>query len=244
MHPAGALALGVAETLGGLVLAGSVDPDAVVTLDVTPSFSDMRTGLFKYSGAERVSLLGARIQMISEFYGCPSGVHGGKTDAGLPGVRAGAEKAISMLAPVLCGAIGFGTVGHIENAVTFSPAQLVMDNEIARYVRRAVTGFDVSDETIGFDLIRRAGIGGAYLEEMETVLGFREFLNLSPFFAVEPWGSGPRGNDAARWERMAHDKAKELLARETPPPLSPEQVREVDRIVAEAEARLREQGSL
>ena len=244
MNPAGALALGVAETLGGLVLAGSVDPDAVVTLDVTPSFSDMRTGIFKYAGAERVSLLGSRIQMVSEFYGCPSGVHGGKTDACLPGVRAGAEKAVSMLMPVLCGAVGFGTIGHIENAVTFSPAQLVMDNEIARYVRRAVTGFAVTDETINFDLIQRVGIGGAYLEEEETVAGFREFLNLSPFFGVEPWGSDPSGAKAARWETMAHDRAKELLARETPSPLTADQVRDVDAIVAEAEAKLRERGEV
>ena len=33
-----------------------------------------------------------------------------------------------MLMPVLCGAVGFGTVGHLENAMTFSPLQLVIDN--------------------------------------------------------------------------------------------------------------------
>lgn len=108
MNPAGALALGIAETLGGLVLAYAVDEHACVTIDVTPGFADMRTGIFKYAGAERVSLLGARIQMISEYYGCPSGVHGGKTDSCAPDIRAGLEKGISMLSPILCGAIGFG----------------------------------------------------------------------------------------------------------------------------------------
>ncbi len=236
MHPAGALALGLAETLAGLVLVYAADENAVVSLDVTPSFADMRTGVFKYSGAERVSLLGARIQMISEYYGCPSGVHGGKTDACLPGTRAGAEKAASMLAPVLCGAVGFGTIGHVENAVTFSPLQLVMDNEIARYVRRCVQGFEVTDESVDLDLIRRVGIGGNYLIEPETAAGFREFLNLSPFFAVEPWGTD--GNAAHQWEKMAHDRARQLLATEVPSPLSPVQVEAVDAIVAEAEARL------
>lgn len=244
MHPAGALALGVAETLSGLVLAYAVDTDAVVAMDVTPSFSDMRTGIFKYSGAERMSLLGARIQMISEYYGCPSGVHGGKTDACLPGVRVGVEKGISMLGPVLCGAVGFGTVGHIENAITFSPTQLVMDNEIARYVRRAVQGFEVSDESVNFELIRRVGIGGNYLSEIETADGFREFLNLSPFFSVEPWGSDGDAGEARRWERTAAARARELLANDVPSPLTPEQTKQVDDIVAEAETKLREQGKL
>lgn len=244
MHPAGALALGIAETLGGMVLAYAVDANAVVTLDVTPSFSDMRTGVFKYSGAERASLLGARIQMISEYYGCPSGVHGGKTDACLPGIRVGVEKAISMLTPVLCGAVGFGTVGHIENAITFSPVQLVIDNEIARYVRRVVKGFEVSDATVDFDLIRRVGIGGNYLAEPETAGGFREFMNLSPFFGVEPWGADADTREARRWERAAVERTRELLANDVPSPLSREQTREIDAIVAEAEGKLREQGRM
>ncbi len=243
IHPAGALALGAAETLAGLALAYAVDPEAVVTLDITPSFADMRTGLFKYAGAERLSLLGARIQMISEYYGCPSGVHGGKTDACSPGVRAGVEKGISMLAPVLCGAIGFGTVGHLENAVTFSPAQLILDNEIARYVRRAVRGFEVTDETINFDLIRRVGIGGHYLAEEETLEGFREFLDRSPFWSVMPWGEDAGGGPAHDWTALANRKVEELLSNDVPSPLSKEQIQAVDEIVAEAEARAREGGA-
>ncbi len=242
IRPAGTLALGLAETLAGLVLAYAVDPAAVVALDVTPSCSDPRTGIFKYAGAERVSLLGARIQMVSEFYGCPSGVHGGKTDACLPGARAGMEKGISMLAPVLCGAVGFGTIGHVENAVTFSPLQLVMDNEIARYVRRAVQGFEVTDQTIDLELIRRVGVGGNYLAEAETARGFREFVNLSPFFRVEPWGLDAASREAQRWERLAQQRARELLANEVPCPLSREQVEAVDEIVREAEAACGEHG--
>ena len=244
MHPAGALALGLAETLAGVTLAYSVDENACVTVDVTPSFADMSTGIFRYAGAERVSLLGARIQMIGEYYGCPSGVHGGKTDSRLPGTRCGVEKAISMLTPVLCGAVGFGTVGHIENAVTFSPVQLVIDNEIARYVRRAVTGFEVSDETIDVHAIRGVGVGGNYLAQEATAAQFRDLLNLSPFFEVSPWGSGKGLDESSRWERMAREKAVELLAADTDAPLTPDQEAEVNAIVKEAEAKLRERGEM
>lgn len=240
MHPAGALALGVAETLAGMVLAYAIDENAVVTIDLTPSFSDMSSGTFKYAGAERVSLLSARIQMISEFYGCPSGVHGGKTDACVPDIRCGVEKGISMLMPVLSGAVGFGTIGHIENAVTFSPVQLVIDNEIARYVRRAVRGFEVTDEAIGFDAIKRVGIGGNYLAEPETADRFRDFLNLSPFFRVEPWGDRRSVDANDEWLKKARETVLQLLHNEVPPPLTPDQVRAVDEIVKEAEAKLQE----
>jgi trimethylamine--corrinoid protein Co-methyltransferase len=239
MHPAGTLTLGIAETLGGLVLAKAVDERACVTVDLTPGFADMRTGIFKYAGAERVSLLGARIQMISEFYGCPSGVHGGKTDSCVPDVRAGVEKSISMLSPILCGAVGIGTVGHIENAVTFSPVQLVMDNEIARYVRRTVCGFEVSDNAIDIDLIRRVGIGGNYLSEMETAAQYREFLNLSSWFSAEPWASAWDNKEIRTWNMRAEETARELLSKEEyEGPLHPDQEKEIDAIVANAERQL------
>ncbi|MHC4715487.1 MAG: trimethylamine methyltransferase family protein [Planctomycetota bacterium] len=242
MHPAGGLAVGVAETLAGLVLAKAVDEDACVTVDVTPSFCDMQSGIFRYAGAERVALLGARIQMISEYYGCPSGVHGGKTDSLAPDIRAGVEKGITMLAPVLCGAVGIGTVGHIENAVTFSPVQLVIDNEIARYVRRAVAGFEVTAETVNLDLIRRVGVGGTYLQEPETAGLFRDVLNLSPFFAVHPWPPDVADIEARKMLTLAEEQARELMANEVECPLSDDQVKEIDAIVADAARALDSQG--
>ena len=94
-------------------------------------------------------LLVARVQLISEFYGCPSGVHGGKTDSCFPNVQCGIEKAMSTVFPVLAGAVGIGTVGHLENAVTFSPLQLVIDNEVSRAVRRTLRPIEVNDQTLG-----------------------------------------------------------------------------------------------
>jgi len=239
MNPAGTLAVAIAETLGGMVLAYSIDENACVTVDVTPSFCDMSTGIFKYAGPERVSLLGACIQMIGKYYGCPNGVHGGKTDSGRPDIRCGMEKAISMLMPVLCGAVGFGTVGHID-AITFSPLQLVLDNEIARYVRAAVKGFEVSDEAINVDLIKRVGIGGNYLQEVETAMQFRDFLDTSPFFTAQPCSRGDESDKQNSWEKMAQDKAHHLLSNEIESPLNKEQIKEVDNIVQHARLKLKE----
>lgn len=231
--PAGILAIGMAETLGGLTLGFAVDPKATMTIDVTPGYCDMRSMLFGYAGAERIPLIAARIQMISEFYGCPSGVHGGKTNACVPGIQAGVEKAVSMLMPVLAGAIGFGTVGHLENALTFSPMQLVIDNEIARYIRRCVRPVEVNDETLALDVIAEAGIGGNTVNSEHTARHFKDELLLSPFFEAVSWGSG-NSMDRDRFERLAAEKAQKLLNEPVTPVLTSDQEAAINEIVKEA----------
>ena len=230
---AGLLAQGLAETLGGLVLGYAVDSGATMTLDLTPGYCDMRSMNFNYAGAERIPLLAARVQIISEYFGCPSGIHGGKTDACAPGIQVGVEKAATMLAAVLAGAIGIGTVGHLENAVTFSPLQLVIDNEIARYVRRAVGGIEVSDETLALGVIGEAGPGGEFLGHPHTRNHFRDEMLLSPFFEAWPWERSG-ATDGRRFEKLAREKVRELLAEEAPPVLSGEQNDAIDEIVEEA----------
>lgn len=233
MSAAGVLALGVAETLGGLVLGFAVDSNATLTIDLTPGYCDMRSMLFGYAGAERMPLLAARVQLVSEFYGCPSGVHGGKTNACRPGIQAGVEKAISMYGAVVAGAIGFGTVGHLENAVTFSPLQLVIDNEIARYVRRAVRGIEVNEETLALDVIEEVGANGHTFDHEHTASHYRNEELLSPFFDALPWGLGD-SLERERFEKRAAAKARELLAAESPPVLSAAQQAAIDEIVKEA----------
>ena len=212
---AGLLALGCAETLGGLVLGHAVDEHAVVGVDIIPSYCDMRSGLFRYASPDRMPLLVVRVQMISEYYGCPSGVHGGKTDSCFPNIQCGIEKAMSTVFPVLAGAVGIGTVGHLENAVTFSPLQLAIDAEVSRAVRRTLKPIEVNDETLALDTIRRVGIGGNYLADEHTAHHFRDELfprrSLRPFLGpYGPLARRPRhGKSRARTspatlERGAH----------------------------------------
>jgi trimethylamine:corrinoid methyltransferase-like protein len=88
------------------------------------------------------------------------------------------------------------------------------------------------------------GIGGNYLQETETAESFRDFLNLSPFFAVEPWGNTMGIDDARRMETLAHEKARRLLANDVPSPLDDDQIKEVDKIVASAKQALQRKGKI
>jgi len=234
---AGNLAVGVAETLGALVLAYAVNESAVVGVDIILSYADMSSGIFKYASADRLPLLVARIQMISEYYGCPSGVHGGKTDSCLVDVQAGVEKAMTTVFPVLAGAVGIGTLGHLENAVTFSPRQLVIDNEIVRAVRRALKPIVVNEQTLAVDTVRSVGIGGNFLGEMHTAELFRDEIFFSELFETMPWASA-HAQSVKGTEAKALETARAIWAEEPETVLEPDKCREIDRIVRAAEEQL------
>ena len=230
---AGLLALGVAETLGGLVLGYAVDENAVVGVDIIPSYCDMQSGLFRYATADRMPLLVARVQMISEYYGCPSGVHGGKTDSCFTNVQAGIDKAVSTVFPILAGAVGIGTVGHLENAVTFSPQQLVIDNEVFRAVRRTLRPIEVNDDTLALNVIRELGIGGNYLSETHTAKHFRDELFLSDLFETTAWETS-HTQDLKGMEAKARVKARDIRQKEPEIVVDNNQLKAIDEVLERA----------
>ncbi|NLE28589.1 MAG: hypothetical protein GX629_02825 [Phycisphaerae bacterium] len=235
MTAAGILALGAAETLAAVVLGFAVREDGMVAMDINPSFTDMTSGLFKYGGADRNHLLMARVQLLSEYYGCPTGVHGGKTNSCFYNEHAGAEKVSSMLMPVLAGAVGIGTLGHIENALTFSPTQLVIDHELVRFVRRSLRStIEVNNETLAVDLIDHVGPGGTFLEEDHTAINFRKELFISPMFSTLPWDQAHDRQSEVDTEPVARELARTLWKKPESPVLNPEQVRAIEQVVQAA----------
>jgi trimethylamine--corrinoid protein Co-methyltransferase len=240
---AGVLAQGIAESLAGLILGYSVDPNAIMSIDVCPTKADMRTGRYAYASIERVVLQAATMQMMSEFYGCPSGTHGGRTDAIYPGYQAGMEKAFSMLMPLLSGSVGIGTLGALENCMTFSPQQLVIDNDLVGSVRCLLNGFEVTDETLAIDVIREVGPDGSFLSHQHTLDNLRRETDPSRLYMRLPWDAVTR-DDTLKLEAKAKLVAAQLIQRERPPVLSQEQEKAIDEIVAEAWAKRRELGQL
>ena len=230
---ASTLALGLAETLGAMALAYAIDPDAVISLDVCPGLTSMGSTIFPYAGADRLPLVTAAMQLLSEFYGRPGGCHGGKTDACVPGVQAGMEKALSIIFPVLAGATGVGTLGAVENALTFSCEQLVIDDAIAGYIRRMLQGFEVNEETLAYEVIKEVGIGGNFLQHPHTAKSFRKEFYLPDIVERMSWSSW-EAQEVRGMEAKAREKAERILSEHRPRPLDVAQEREIDAIVAAA----------
>ncbi|NIM45683.1 MAG: trimethylamine methyltransferase, partial [Nitrososphaeria archaeon] len=51
---------------------------------------------------------------------------------------------------------------------------LIIDNEILEGILRLVRGFEVNDDSLALDVIRRVGPGGHYLAERHTLNHFLE----------------------------------------------------------------------
>ena len=83
----------------------------------------------------------------------------------------------------------------LELGVTFSFAQLIIDNEIAGMVKRVVQGINVSDDTLAVELVKKIGSEKDYLAEKHT----RQYMKSEQSQSrvdrpqderelVEPWG--------------------------------------------------------
>ena len=64
--------------------------------------------------------------------------------------------------------------GMIESGVTFDCAQFVMDNEIARMIKRVVGGIRVDDESLAVDDIHAVGPFGDFLSLDSTYKHMRD----------------------------------------------------------------------
>lgn len=149
--------------------------------------------------------------------------------------QAGHEKTITSLLPALAGANLIYGMGMLELGVTFSFAQLVMDNEIAAMVKRVVQGVKVSDDTLAVELIKKVGAGKDFLAQEHT----REYM--------APEQSKVRLIDRrmrGAWQKRggldlagsAAEKARDILKNHKVPELPPEVLSKLRSIVEQAEA--------
>lgn len=228
---AGTLVVGLAETLACVVLGFAVNPDVRMSATINPSLADMKTMVFPYASPDRMAMMAGWTQMLHGFYGCPTGIHAGKTDACVPNAQAGFEKALSTFMPLLFGAIGIGTLGQVNVAgITYSPVQLVIDNEIVGYIRRIMRGFDVKDSTLALDVINEVGPGGNFLTHPHTAENFRKEFYLSGIVERLPWNAWEL-EETRGIEARAAAEARRIMATHDPHPLSRDQEKAMDEIV-------------
>jgi len=211
---AGSLVQQNAELLSGLVLAQSVRRGCPVALCTFPSVMDMRTANLA-AGAVELGLMTAGMAQLMRRYGLPYVGTGGVADSKTTDEQAAYEKAITLLLPALAGAnLIHLSSGMLESILTVSYEQVVIDNEIAGMVLRALRGIEVSAETLASEVILRTGAGGHFLKDIHTLRHLREEHFI------------PRLTDRstrAAWKRSG---AEDVLQRAR---------EEVDRILAEHE---------
>jgi trimethylamine:corrinoid methyltransferase-like protein len=141
--PSGLLAQGVAESLGGLIVAqrlGCAGPDTWLSLRV--DFGDMRDMTVGYSLPENVMIQVLLRDVAEHFSGFRQDVIYLNTNAKRADAFAAVDRVAYMLMLGLAGYREFCLgAGQLSMDEVFSPAQFIIDMEIGRYVQRVLDGF-------------------------------------------------------------------------------------------------------
>ena len=219
---AGMLAQLNAEQLAGLALTQLAQPGCPVLIGPIPATADMRSGKY-LSGSVELGMCNAAITQLAHFYEVPIYNSAGMTEAKIPDIQAGIEKAQSVIQVALAGAnFIHHAAGMLEDMSTIAYEQFVIDNELLGMAMHAVRGIEVNDDTLALDVINQVGPGGHYLMEEHTMRYMRtELYYPSAVFdrqGREMWEE-TGGTDA--WTR-AKEIARRILAEHQPEPLDPQ----------------------
>lgn len=168
---AGTVAQAWAECLGGLVYVNAIKPGAPAIVGTWPFVSDLRTGAMS-GGSPEQGLLSAACAQMSNVFDLPFGTACGMTDAKLPDMQAGAERAYTLLPAALSGAnIVYEAAGMYASLLGTCPESLLLDNDILGACLRVTRGIQVNEETLGFDTLKQVCTSdvGHYLATDQTL---------------------------------------------------------------------------
>jgi trimethylamine--corrinoid protein Co-methyltransferase len=225
--PAANVAMATAELLAVFTALRSYEPKARLVGGVITGVMDMAGGNALFT--EPAAILQDRMisQHFAEFYNMDLGIGTGYIDSAIPGTQSVIEKTCKMLSSFQCGKTNY-PVGIVEGGKTFSPAQAMLDLEVARTIHKTFGPMDVTEDSLAVDVIRRAGIAGNVLADDHTVMNFRDVLHLTDMF----------DRSSTCTEDMltrANQKWKDIVASAEPFELDGNKAEEIDRIVAKAE---------
>ena len=220
------------EFLSGLVLYQCVQPGLPMIYPCGPETLDMKTSLASNSSPEGI-LWTASFAQLTRFYDVPYMGSGIVSDAKGPGIQASHEKMGKGLAAALTGCDLLNGIGLLNDSNTLSFPQMILDEEmcdILSFVRR---GFELTEETLMEDAIKRVGFSPAHhLGDPATLKYLRSDRAYWPKIAFRgtlgDWRR--RGKDELA---LARDRMKELLDRHEVPELPAEVKKTFRRILVD-----------
>ena len=215
---AGALTLGNAECLVGLIISQLIRPGTPFLYGMNTAAMDMKSAIVSYGSPEWP--LGMLAQMdMARHYNLPAWSAGGASDSKVVDAQAGIEMTFSILANFLARATLVHDVGYIEYDSTSSMETLVIADEIIREARFLVGGVDVNPTTLALDAIARVRPGGGFLADDHTLDNWKwaewrpDLIDRSRY---DRWVETGRKDMFTR----ANERARKILEEHKVPPLS------------------------
>jgi trimethylamine--corrinoid protein Co-methyltransferase len=233
---AGTLALGVAESLVGIVVNQLVREGSPIIMGGVYGIMDMRTTIFSY-GSPEFNLMQAGIAEVAHYMNMPVFGTAGCTDSHTLDAQAAAEATMSILMAAEAGANLIHDCGYTAFGSAGSLFQLVMADEIIGMVQRIIRGIEVTDEALALDDIERVGPSGEFISSEHTLKYFKKetwFPTLINRMRYSEWKSAAGGRSMGDYIK---EKTRKLLE-QTEAPVLPEEVqKQMDKVIMKAEDR-------
>ena len=231
---AGAVALGNAECLLGLIITQLVNPGAPFLYGMNTAALDMKTTIVSYGSPDWSLGMGAWTE-LARFYNLPVWGYGGATDSKVVDAQAGLEATFSILNAFMSQVTLVHDVAYIEYGSTSSMEMLVIADEIIRMTRFLMGGLPVNRETLALDAIARVEPGEGFLADDHTMDNFRSAQWMPSLIDRNQHDVWQDAGSKDMFTR-ANERARQILAEHEVPPLPAEAENVIAEVLAERAA--------
>jgi trimethylamine---corrinoid protein Co-methyltransferase len=148
-------------------------------------------------------------QLFQNGYGIPVFTWGAGTDAFAPGAESTADVTMTAMTSALSNVTFLQDAGQLECCRRYSPLQLIVDNEIFGMMKILKKGFEINDNTMGFQDIMEMGETPAFISNKHTFGNFRDIFRPQVFNTAgrTKWDEDGRP-DLFERARVIYDKFK------------------------------------
>jgi trimethylamine---corrinoid protein Co-methyltransferase len=234
---AGTVLLAAVEIIAMVVMCQLLRPGIPVIASIYTTSMDMATGNALLGNAESMLARAAASQFIKSKFGIPVETFSFMTDAYVSDGQALMEKSLTPALLDLAGSdIQYGA-GRLGGSTLASPVQLIIDNELYTIIKRCNGPLKIDEETLAFQELMDMEPGGNFLTSEHTLRHCRE--NIRPgLFVADSFDIWKEKGSKNLYER-AVDKYRSLKKTLQAPILSQEILRDMNKVVANADKHLK-----
>jgi trimethylamine--corrinoid protein Co-methyltransferase len=228
MTVAGALALGNAGQLAGLVLS-QLKREGSPFLRSKPGGDgmDMRSMVSLYTAPDG----GPFGWELAHYYGIPIFGTAGCSDAKVFDGQAAAEAALTLFDNAINGANLIHDIGYLDCAMTGSLELVAFCDEVIGWLRRYLRRLEISEETLALDLIHEIGPDGHFVETAHTLRHVREDWHPTLFDRLNYHRWAAEGGTTL--QQRANQKVQEIIKEHRAEPLPDVVVKRVNALISD-----------
>ncbi len=231
---AGHTALGIAESLFGLVIHQLRKPGAPFLFGIGSAVLDIATAQSSYNDLGYLTGYMCAVEM-AKWLDIPNWGNAGTSDSHLPDAQAGMEATQITFLAMQAGSNLAHDVGYLDFGLTCSLEQIVIVDELIAMNRRLLGGVPIDRESLAVETIAEAGPGGHFMASKHTRRHMRE-VQWRPTILNRQGRDNWLADGGLDLAAKARIKAIDLLATHEAPPLPPHVAAAAERLIAELAA--------